>query len=396
MEPALIQTLYRRALPDELVAFSSPLGRAMFREALAHGTMEGWFALAEQLHTQADPAFCGLASLVVALNALGIDPKRPWKGAWRWYSEELLDCCVPLPVVQQQGITLDELGCLARCNGLEAEVVHAGAGDAAAELAALTAALLAAGRGEGDVVIASYSRGALGQTGDGHFTPVGGVSADERSALLLDVARFKYPPHWARIERLYQAMLPEDPASRRPRGWLRLRRRHTGTGALASLLCGHAGWRDVVAAFEEVLARWPAAGAAADEATSEAAALRAFVEELPRLRRFVEWRAPSDDAHRAEVERMRRQLRDSPAGRALARHTDDVELAALILLVLGPWLPAPAAMAALVAPSSLEPPLAAEIELVRRQLESLRQVACEERAGAAADGCGATGEPCRR
>ena len=36
--------------------------------------MEGYFRLAQQFHTQADPAFCGLGSLVCALNALRIEP----------------------------------------------------------------------------------------------------------------------------------------------------------------------------------------------------------------------------------------------------------------------------------------------------------------------------------
>src|ERR1044071_1969332 len=87
------ESFYRRPLPEGLVALSSPAGRALFKEALLEGGMEGYFPLAEQLHTQADPAFCGLGSLVVVLNALAIDPGRAWKGAWRWYAEDLLDCC---------------------------------------------------------------------------------------------------------------------------------------------------------------------------------------------------------------------------------------------------------------------------------------------------------------
>jgi len=34
----------------------------------------------------------------MALNALSIDPGRVWKGPWRWFSEEMLDCCTPLEV----------------------------------------------------------------------------------------------------------------------------------------------------------------------------------------------------------------------------------------------------------------------------------------------------------
>lgn len=39
---------------------------------------------------QNDPAFCGLGTLVMVLNALAMDPGRVWKGIWRWYHEELV------------------------------------------------------------------------------------------------------------------------------------------------------------------------------------------------------------------------------------------------------------------------------------------------------------------
>src|SRR6185295_3304569 len=117
--------LYRRPLPAGLIPFGSAEGRGIFREALEAGTMEGWFALSEQFHTQSDPAFCGLGTLVVVLNALEIDPGRVWKGPWRWYGEELLDCCLPLEQVRERGVTLDELACLARCNGANARVARA-------------------------------------------------------------------------------------------------------------------------------------------------------------------------------------------------------------------------------------------------------------------------------
>src|SRR5690349_7027833 len=108
----MTMSFYKRPLPEELVPFSSDEGRALFREALADGTMEGFFALAEQFHTQSDPAFCGLGTLVVVLNALAIDPQRPWKGAWRWFAEEHLDCCLPIEDVRARGVTLAQLSCL--------------------------------------------------------------------------------------------------------------------------------------------------------------------------------------------------------------------------------------------------------------------------------------------
>src|SRR5690606_30953135 len=78
-----VETLYRRPLPGDAIAFASPEGQRLFGEALAAGGLGGYFALAEQYQTQSDPAFCGLGSLVVALNALAIDPGRLWKGPWR-------------------------------------------------------------------------------------------------------------------------------------------------------------------------------------------------------------------------------------------------------------------------------------------------------------------------
>lgn len=101
--------------------------------------MENYFILSEQFHTQADPActhsevdhlssrvnpgvVCGLGTLTMCLNALNLDPHRQWRGPWRWFSEELLDCCVPLETIRKVGITLEEFSCLARCNGAQAEV----------------------------------------------------------------------------------------------------------------------------------------------------------------------------------------------------------------------------------------------------------------------------------
>ena len=42
------------------------------------------------------------------------------------------------------------------------------------------------------------------RAGDGHFSPIGGYSAREDLVLILDTARFKYPPHWVPLEMLYR------------------------------------------------------------------------------------------------------------------------------------------------------------------------------------------------
>lgn len=255
-------TFYRRPLPDGLVAFASPAGRTLFREALARGGMEGWFPLAEHFHTQAEPAFCALGSLVVVLNALSIDPARAWKGPWRWYAEDLLDCCDPLEVVRANGLTLPRFACLARCNGATAAVRYAA--DTGVE--GLRADIAAAGAG-GPTVIASFGRKGLGQTGEGHYSPIGGYHPDADLALVLDVARFKYPPFWVPVARLHAAMVAPDLVTGRSRGWVVLDRDGTWDTQVFRIACETPGWQ---AAVEEVRTRLPLVLAEANPATASA------------------------------------------------------------------------------------------------------------------------------
>ena len=108
-------SFFMRPLPPSCIPFSSAEGRKLLAESLP--SCPAYFSLIEQFHTQNEPAFCGLSTLVMVLNALRIDPGRQWKGPWRWFYEGMLDCCVPLEVVKERGMSLDEFVCLAACNG---------------------------------------------------------------------------------------------------------------------------------------------------------------------------------------------------------------------------------------------------------------------------------------
>jgi glutathione gamma-glutamylcysteinyltransferase len=210
-----------RLLPANLPALDSAVGRELFGEALLKGTLQGYFRLAQQFHTQSDPAFCGLGSLVCALNALQIDPRRKWKGVWRWFSEELLDCCKSLDEIRRLGLTLDEVACLATCSAASVSMHRPPLADASTFREHLRAATTTE---DGPVLIVNYSRRAVGQSGDGHFSPIAAWHAPTDRALVLDTARFKYPPHWIPVELLYSAMAEQDPATGLARGWLLLKR----------------------------------------------------------------------------------------------------------------------------------------------------------------------------
>jgi hypothetical protein len=51
---------------------------------------------------------------------------------------------------------------------------------------------------------------------------VGGYHEARDLVLIMDVARFKYPPHWVPLSLLYTAMLDVDQDSGTSRGWMTL------------------------------------------------------------------------------------------------------------------------------------------------------------------------------
>lgn len=211
------QQFYRRKLPDSCIPFSSPKGKKIFQEALLSGHMECYFKLAAQFRTQDEPAFCGLSSLVMVLNALEIDPEQVWKGPWRWYHENMLDCCVPVKIIEQEGINLGQFVCLAECNGLETKMVTV---DGSVTLETFREVLLQYTKQDESLITLSYSRKVFSQTGDGHFSPVGGYHVQRDLVLILDTARFKYPPHWVSVSLLFEAMQSKDKSTGKPRGYV--------------------------------------------------------------------------------------------------------------------------------------------------------------------------------
>lgn len=244
------ESFYRRPLPDLLVAFSSPEGRIIFQEALELGGMAGYFPLAEQFHTQAEPAFCGLGTLVIVLNALSIDPGRVWKGVWRWYGEEFLDCCQPLAVVKNNGITFDEFSCLAQCNGAISTPYRYHQSSLEEFRQAVHQVSMTP---VGAHLVASYSRSVLGQTGDGHFSPIGGYHAKRDLVLLMDVARFKYPPHWVPLPLLWQAFSPIDPATGKDRGFILLQRSDLLQETVFRIGLNLQEWSDISPYFSNII-----------------------------------------------------------------------------------------------------------------------------------------------
>ena len=119
----------------------------------------------------------------------------------------MLDCCIPTELVRKQGINFDEFICLAGCNLLETQAKRIDDSSSEEEFRNL---LKEVTQKEDTFLILSYSRPVLGQTGDGHFAPVSGYHPQRDLVLILDTARFKYPPHWISVPLLFKSMKAVD------------------------------------------------------------------------------------------------------------------------------------------------------------------------------------------
>ena len=104
-------------LPDNLTGFSTRDGEVYFAESDAH---EAYFPLADNFLTQKTQSYCGVASIVMVLNALGLPaPAVPEYAPYRTFTQdnvlsERTDAVLPREILARQGMTLDQLGANSR------------------------------------------------------------------------------------------------------------------------------------------------------------------------------------------------------------------------------------------------------------------------------------------
>ena len=122
-------SFHKRLMPSNLTALSSRAGRRRFLEALSSDNAEAYLPLAEQFLNQSDPAYCGITTLAMILNACAVDPNVRWRGGWRWYGSDdvVLDrCCLGSEHgrerVRRAGITLEEFAGLGLCQGMRIDM----------------------------------------------------------------------------------------------------------------------------------------------------------------------------------------------------------------------------------------------------------------------------------
>jgi len=99
-------------------------------------------------------------------------------------------------------MTLDQLGGILSLYPVAVEVHHAETGgvDEFRRLASESLASL------NRFVIVNYLRRVLGEEIGGHISPLGAYDEKSDRFLILDVARYKYPPVWVKTADLFDAM----------------------------------------------------------------------------------------------------------------------------------------------------------------------------------------------
>ncbi len=206
------------AMPAGSIPLTAEEGRELLREA---SRSVAWWALAPRLETQVTQANCGPCSAVMVLNGLGVPaPESKAHPPYKEFDQLNFftpgtEAVLPQEKLQRQGATLEQLGGMLRAHGLHVTVRHAQ--DSSVEQFRREASE-ALGEG-GKAVIINYRRQELSQEGGGHFSPLGAYHDSDRF-LVLDPARYKYPPWWASTEALFKSMNTPDTTSGKTRGYL--------------------------------------------------------------------------------------------------------------------------------------------------------------------------------
>lgn len=194
-------------LPGDLVDAASPSGRQLLDDAEATAD---YGPLIRHFEPQIFTSYCGVASSVTVLTALGLEvsqgefftePAERVRSRWR---------------VLLGGMSLDALADLIEAHGAEATVHHADSFAPIDFRGAVTANLSR----PGDYLIVNYERAVLGERPGGHISPIAAYDRESDRVLVLDTAAHVYPPTWIPLDQLDAAMGTIDPTTNAFRGYV--------------------------------------------------------------------------------------------------------------------------------------------------------------------------------
>lgn len=210
-------------LPNTLINLNSQMGETLLMKSNAR---QDYLPLSIHFETQDNLAYCGVASMVMVLNALSIPaPPTDSFGDHHIFTQdnvlnEQTEKVIPTAMISRQGMTLDQLGQLLETYPLNAEVYHA----SEITLDQFRNKVVENLQDPNNFVLVNYLRKTIGQERGGHISPIAAYNEQDDLFLILDVSRYKYPPVWVKAEELWQAMATVDSASEKSRGFVLINR----------------------------------------------------------------------------------------------------------------------------------------------------------------------------
>lgn len=188
------------------IALFSADGTRLFRSALAESPSPTLvITLLSNMETQQTLLTCGVASTIMALNAL-LNSETTQASFWT----PCVERCISR---DQHGLTLDELFyTLETCWGDQVGITKTYAADST--LSAFERVFSQPNL----VVLSNFDRRVLHQKGNGHWSPI--VTKSQKWVLVADVAPFKYEPYWVLSKTMFDAMKTMDKSSGKSRGWI--------------------------------------------------------------------------------------------------------------------------------------------------------------------------------
>lgn len=208
----------------KVIYWNSPAGQ----ELRTHipGNADYW-QLIPSFATEQTQTYCAVASAVTVLNAMPIKkPVDPTYAPYAYFTQR--DFFTPAvrkiiepSTVLRQGMTREQLTEALQAQGVKAKSI---AGDSLT-VDSLRELLKQTLVNDGKFVLANYYRKSLNQIGGGHWSVLAAYDSQSDRVLILDVAKYKYPPSWVTIAALRQAIDTIDTTSNKPRGLIIVSRR---------------------------------------------------------------------------------------------------------------------------------------------------------------------------
>ncbi|PZU91260.1 MAG: glutathione gamma-glutamylcysteinyltransferase [Pseudanabaena sp.] len=198
------------ALPESLISVTSDSGKKLLSTSQSK---TDYSPLSNYFVTQSHPAYCGVASMTIVINALHGDRKLTQDN---FFDNQKTNQIASALSIRWRGMNLDTLGKLLESHDVKVQVYHAIDTNLSTFRDSVTENL----KQSNNFVLVNYLRRSIGQESGGHISPIAAYDRSTDRFLILDVASYKYPPVWVKADELWKSMNTIDNDGGKTRGFV--------------------------------------------------------------------------------------------------------------------------------------------------------------------------------